>query len=84
MSLMFPGNIRFGDYIILIDSDTRVPRDCLLDAVSEMENNPQAAITQYSSGVMNVTKSYFEKGITFFTNLVYSQIKVSLHILFFK
>lgn len=31
------GNIRVGDYVVLIDSDTRVPADCLLDAASEME-----------------------------------------------
>lgn len=56
------GNIRVGDYILLIDSDTRVPNDCLLDAVSEMEQSPEVAIIQFSSGVMNVTNSYFENG----------------------
>ena len=33
------GNIRIGDYILLVDSDTRVPEDCLLDAVSEMSED---------------------------------------------
>ena len=61
------GNVRIGDYILLIDSDTRVPEDCFLDAVSEMEQSPQVAILQFSSGVMNVTTSFFENGITFFT-----------------
>jgi hypothetical protein len=56
------GNIRIGDYILLIDSDTRVPQDCLLDAVSEMEQSPEVALIQFSSGVMNVTNSYFENG----------------------
>jgi hypothetical protein len=56
------GNIRVGDYILLIDSDTRVPADCLLDAVSEMEQSPQVALMQFSSGVMNVSESFFEKG----------------------
>lgn len=46
------GNIRIGDYILIIDSDTRVPKDCLLNAVSEMEHSPQVAILQYASGVM--------------------------------
>ncbi|KAF8865138.1 hypothetical protein BDZ45DRAFT_684657 [Acephala macrosclerotiorum] len=68
------GNIRVGDYILLIDSDTRVPVDCLLDAASEMEQSPQVGILQYSSGVMQVTDSFFENGITFFTNLIYSAI----------
>jgi len=56
------GNIRIGDYILLIDSDTRVPTDCLLDAVSEMEQSPSVGILQYSSGVMQVTDSFFENG----------------------
>lgn len=56
------GNIRVGDYILLIDSDTRVPHDCLLDGVSEMEQSPEVAIMQYQSGVMNVTGSFFENG----------------------
>ncbi|KAK4453763.1 glycosyl transferase family group 2-domain-containing protein [Podospora aff. communis PSN243] len=68
------GNIRVGDYILIIDSDTRVPSDCLLDAVSEMEYSPEVAIMQFSSGVMNVTDSYFENGVTWFTNLIYTAI----------
>lgn len=72
------GDVRVGDYILLIDSDTRVPVDCLLDAVSEMEASPQVAIIQFSSGVMNVTDSWFEKGITFFTNLVYTAIQYAV------
>jgi hypothetical protein len=54
------GNIRIGDYILIIDSDTRVPKDCLLDAANEMEQSPEIAIIQFSSGVMNMTHSYFE------------------------
>ena len=72
------GNVRIGDFVLLVDSDTRVPTDCLLDAVSEMENSPQVAIIQFSSGVMNVTDNFFENGITFFTNLVYTQIKYAI------
>jgi len=72
------GNIRMGDYILIIDSDTRVPTDCFLDAVSEMEQSPEVAILQYSSGVMNVTDSFFERGITFFTNLIYTQIRYAI------
>ncbi|KAF2707819.1 hypothetical protein K504DRAFT_435857 [Pleomassaria siparia CBS 279.74] len=72
------GNIRMGDYILLIDSDTRVPEDCLLDAVSELEQDKAVAILQFSSGVMNVTTSFFEKGITFFTNLIYTQINYAV------
>ncbi|KAF2464877.1 uncharacterized protein BDR25DRAFT_380324 [Lindgomyces ingoldianus] len=72
------GNIRVGDYILLIDSDTRVPTDCLLDAASEMEQSPEVGILQFSSGVMQVAHTYFENGITFFTNLIYTAIKYTV------
>lgn len=69
------GDIRIGDYILIIDSDTRVPADCLLDAASEMEQSPQVAIIQFSSGVMQVVHNFFENGITFFTNMIYTAIR---------
>ncbi|CAZ80516.1 unnamed protein product [Tuber melanosporum] len=72
------GNIRVGDYILLVDSDTRVPPDCLLDAASEMEQSPEVGIMQYSSGVMQVVHNYFENGITFFTNLIYTAIRYTV------
>ncbi|KXJ93691.1 glycosyl transferase family group 2-domain-containing protein [Microdochium bolleyi] len=72
------GNVRIGDYILIIDSDTRVPEDCLLDAVSEMELSPDVGIMQFSSGVMQVVHTYFENGITFFTNLIYSAIRYTV------
>jgi hypothetical protein len=72
------GNIRIGDYILLIDSDTRVPIDCLLDAASEMEASPEVAVLQYSSGVMQVAHDFFENGVTFFTNLIYTAIKYTV------
>ncbi|KAF3058252.1 hypothetical protein GL218_05601 [Daldinia childiae] len=68
------GNVRMGDYILIVDSDTRVPMDCLLDAVSEMEQSPQVAILQFTSGVMQVSPSFFEGGVKWFTNLIYSAI----------
>jgi cellulose synthase/poly-beta-1,6-N-acetylglucosamine synthase-like glycosyltransferase len=56
------GNIRIGDYILLVDSDTRVPADCFLDAASEMEQSPEVGIMQFSSSVMQVVHTYFENG----------------------
>ncbi|KAJ9473832.1 Glyco_trans_2-like domain-containing protein [Pseudozyma hubeiensis] len=64
------GNVRIGDLILLIDSDTRVPEDCLLDAASEMVQCPDVGVLQHCSGVMIVSDSYFERGISFFTRLV--------------
>lgn len=72
------GDIRIGDYILIIDSDTRIPEECIIDAVSELNQSPQVAILQFSSGVMNVTTSFFETGITFFTNLIYTAIRYAV------
>ena len=63
---------------VIVDSDTRVPADCLLDAASEMEQSPDVGIMQFSSGVMQVVNTYFENGITFFTNLIYTAIKYTV------
>ncbi|KAL7003933.1 hypothetical protein EMMF5_006526 [Cystobasidiomycetes sp. EMM_F5] len=51
------GNIRIGEFILIIDSDTRVPEDCFLDAASEMHLSPECAIIQHASdvGVLSVT-----------------------------
>ena len=50
----------------LVDSDTRVPSDCLIDAASEMEQSPEVGIMQFSSGVMQVVHTYFENGYALF------------------
>lgn len=55
-----------------------MPADCLLDAASEMEQSPEVGIMQFTSGVMQVVHTYFENGITFFTNLIYSAIKYTV------
>ena len=68
------GNIRIGDYILIVDSDTCVPQDCLLDMVTEMEQSPSVAVIQFPSGVLNITHKYLENGIAFFTSLVYTII----------
>jgi len=61
------GNIRMGAFILIIDSDTRVPEDCFADAVSEMAESPEVAIIQHMSGVMQVANHFFENGIAHFT-----------------
>lgn len=61
------GNIRFGEIILVIDSDTRVPEDCFADAVSEMQESPEVAIIQHMSGVMQVANHFFENGVAHFT-----------------
>ncbi|KAK2594926.1 hypothetical protein QQS21_007374 [Conoideocrella luteorostrata] len=69
------GDIRVGEVILIVDCDTRVPEDCLLFGAAEMFLSPEVAIVQHSTGVMQITRDYFENGITYFTNLIYSSIR---------
>lgn len=46
------GNIRIGELVLIIDSDTRVPEDCFLDAASEMHASPECSIIQHASDVV--------------------------------
>ncbi|GAA5823335.1 hypothetical protein JCM11251_007571 [Rhodosporidiobolus azoricus] len=64
------GNIRIGEYILLIDSDTRVPRDCLLDGACEMNSSPEVGVLQHASGTFLAGAGYFENYIAFFTTCV--------------
>ncbi|CDW93833.1 hypothetical protein [Sporisorium scitamineum] len=64
------GDVRLGDYIFLIDCDTRIPVDAFLDAAREMETCPEVAILQHCSGVMYVADHFFENMMDFFTDVV--------------
>ncbi|PHH71516.1 hypothetical protein CDD80_5225 [Ophiocordyceps camponoti-rufipedis] len=72
------GDIRVGEIILIVDSDTRVPVNCLLYGAAEMYLSQEVAIVQHSTGVLQVSRDYFENGITYFTNLVYTSIRFSI------
>ncbi|PFH51644.1 hypothetical protein AMATHDRAFT_191111 [Amanita thiersii Skay4041] len=61
---------RIGEIILLVDSDTVVPEDCLRDAAREMYECPHVAILQHESDVMQVAHHYFENGIAYFTRRI--------------
>lgn len=41
---------RIGEFVLIVDSDTVVPEDCLRDAAREMRACPTVAIIQHESG----------------------------------
>ena len=41
------GDVRIGDFILLVDCDTRVPLDCMLPVVSELLRSPHVGFTQH-------------------------------------
>ncbi|KAJ8107984.1 hypothetical protein OPT61_g8490 [Boeremia exigua] len=72
------GNIRMGKIFLLVDSDTVVPEDCLINGAAEMFLSPEVAIIQHHTGVMQVSWDWFENGIAYLTNLVYSSIRFAI------
>lgn len=40
--------------------------------------SPEVALVQHSTGVLQISGDYFENGITFFTNLIYSAIRFAV------
>ena len=43
-------SLRVGEVILIVDSDTIVPEDCLRDAARELAESPEVAIIQHESG----------------------------------
>jgi hypothetical protein len=59
--------LRIGEIILIVDSDTIVPEDCLRDAAREMAHCPEVAIIQHESAVLQVAHHYLENGLAYFT-----------------
>ncbi|KAF8191309.1 glycosyl transferase family group 2-domain-containing protein [Pholiota molesta] len=68
---------RVGEIVLIVDSDTVVPEDCLRDAAREMRASPTVAIIQHESDVMQVAHHYFENGISYFTRRINRCISIS-------
>ncbi|KAI5123019.1 hypothetical protein M0805_007640 [Coniferiporia weirii] len=70
-------SLRIGEIILIVDSDTIVPEDCLRDAARELAECPEVAIIQHESDVMQVAHHYFENGIAHFTRRINRCISMS-------
>ena len=70
-------SIRMGEVVLIVDSDTVVPEDCLRDAARELAECPEVAIIQHESDVMQVAHHYFENGIAYFTRRINKCISLS-------
>ncbi|KAJ3416979.1 hypothetical protein HDV05_007461 [Chytridiales sp. JEL 0842] len=75
LKVLAGGDVLVGDLILLVDCDTRVPASCLMDAALEFLESGDLGILQHSSSPMLVTTNYFERGIAFFTEIVYTSIR---------
>jgi len=64
-------DINIGDYILLLDSDSRITQDMLHKIVQEMELYPNIGFVQMLTNPLNITKNYWENCISLFTEHIY-------------
>ncbi|KZV80222.1 hypothetical protein EXIGLDRAFT_845734 [Exidia glandulosa HHB12029] len=69
--------LRIGEVILLVDSDTQVPEDCLRDAARELAQTPEVAILQHGSDVLQVAHHYFENITAYFPRRVNQAIAMA-------
>lgn len=69
--ILMGGDITIGDYILLLDSDTRIPLNCLNNVIPEFKLYPELGYTQHLTYPLTVTNTYWEKFIAHFTTLIY-------------
>jgi cellulose synthase/poly-beta-1,6-N-acetylglucosamine synthase-like glycosyltransferase len=65
------GDLHIGDYILLIDSDSRIPFNCLSEVLVEFDNDPKLALTQHLTFPIKTTNTFWESFISHFTKMIY-------------
>ncbi|CAM9302511.1 unnamed protein product, partial [Phaeothamnion confervicola] len=65
------GDVRIGEIILLVDSDTRVPEDCLTKIVGEFALAPQLGFLQCRTTPLRDQDNYWEDMIAHFTANIY-------------
>lgn len=70
---------RVGEFVLIVDSDTVVPEDCLRDAAREMRACPTVAIIQHESGAF--LRSSFFVGVIHFLIWLFGQMLCRLRII---
>ena len=65
---------RIGEIVLIVDSDTVVPVDCLRDAAREMRECPTVAIIQHESGLLCFPLFFFVGGADFFFSFSFAVV----------
>ena len=69
------GDIGLGSIVFIIDCDTRVPVDCILDAVLEFRDSPEVSIIQHIGDALLLGSDFWELGMAFFIRRVFFGIR---------
>ncbi|CAN0176838.1 unnamed protein product [Discosporangium mesarthrocarpum] len=73
------GDVRMGVIILLVDSDTRVPEDCMTKVVGEFVETPNLGFLQCRTTPLRAEHNYWEDMIAHFTENIYD-VGISLSV----
>lgn len=79
MNILLDNNITIGKYILLLDSDTRIPYNCLNNVIPEFEKYKNLGFTQHLTHPLIISKTYWQEFIAHFTSLIY-ELAISISV----
>lgn len=65
------GDIKMGDYILLLDSDSGIPHNCLDRTLLEFIYDPKLGFTQHLTYPVKPKNTFWESFIAHFTTMIY-------------
>lgn len=72
------GDLGVGSIVLIIDCDTRVPVDCILDAVIEFRDSPDLGILQHTAQALIISGDFWERGMAHFIHMVFFGIRYNV------
>lgn len=72
------GDLTVGSIVMIIDCDTRVPVDCMLDAVLEFRDSPELGIIQHTAQALIVSGDFWEYGMAHFIHMIFFGIRYNV------
>jgi len=64
------GELVIGDFILLVDADSRIPLDCFDHVLTEFDEDDNLGFTQHLTVPFRITRSFWESFISHFTRLI--------------
>lgn len=65
------GDTIFGDFVLLVDSDTIVPETCLYDTIGEFEDKKIVFTQHLTTPIEEKNPNFWDKTICHFTRMIY-------------
>lgn len=72
------GDLSIGSIVLIIDSDTRLPTDCMLNGALELRDSPDVGILQHTGSALIVSGDFWEHGMAHFLHMIFFGIRYTV------